>query len=196
MQEIGAIKQIQIQLSSLKQGQRPYRYYDPAPLRIVERMRLTAGGALAVEAGGQQLIDVHHADHPDSKNRQGANGLSIGFTSHYRAMRHRFGAHLTDGCAGENMLIETDQAWTVEALGETLVIECRDGRKLALDGLMVATPCVECSRFANLSAEQLSSDELRATLQFLDGGMRGFYMRLAQGQDDAEIRAGDRVFVR
>jgi hypothetical protein len=32
-------------------------------------------------------------------------------------------------------------------------------------------------------------------LQFLDGGMRGFYARLADGRDQAEIRAGDRVFV-
>jgi hypothetical protein len=195
MREIGAIKQTQIQLSSLKQGQRPHRYYDPAPLLVVERMRLTAGGALGLE-GDQQRIDVHHADHPDSKHRQGVNGLSIGFTNHYHAMRDHFGAHLTDGCAGENILIETDQLWTLEALGEALVIECRDGRRIALDGLVVAAPCVEFSRFANLSADPLSSDELRATLQFLDGGMRGFYLRLAEGQEDAEIRAGNRVFAR
>jgi hypothetical protein len=195
MREIGLIKQIQIQRSSLKQGQRPYRYYDPAPLLAVERLRLNAGGALGV-AGGEQLVDVHHADHPDSKNSGGLNGLSIGFTSHYRAMRERFGSHLADGCAGENMLIETDTIWTLEALGEELLIECRDGRRVALDGLMVAAPCVEFSRFANLSADPLSSDLLRATLQFLDGGVRGFYLRLAAAQADAEIRAGDRVFVR
>jgi hypothetical protein len=195
MREIGLIKQIQIQRSSLKQGQRPYRYYDPAPLLAVERLRLNAGGALGL-IGGELLVDVHHADHPDSKNRHGVNGLSIGFTSHYRAMRERFGGHLTEGCAGENMLIETDAAWTLDALGAELLIECRDGRRVALDGLMVAAPCVEFSRFANLSADPLSSDQLRETLQFLDGGVRGFYLRLAAAQADAEIRAGDRVFVR
>lgn len=195
MREIGAIKQIQIQRSSLKQGQRPYRYYDPAPLQPVERLRLSAGGALAV-AGDELLVDVHHADHPDSKNRAGVNGLSIGFTSHYRAMRERFGGHLNDGCAGENILIETDALWTLEALGEELVIECRDRRAVGLDGLVVAAPCVEFSRFANLSADPLSSDQLRETLQFLDGGLRGFYLRLARAEGDAEIRAGDRVFAR
>jgi hypothetical protein len=193
VREIGAIKQIQIQRSSLKQGQRPHRYYDPAPLLAVERLRLNAGGALGL-VGGEQLVDVHHADHPDSKHRQGVNGLSIGFTSHYRAMRERFGSHLADGCAGENMLIETDAAWTLDALGEELLIECRDGRKVALNGLIVAAPCVEFSRFANLGADPLSSDQLRETLQFLDGGVRGFYLRLAAGQGDAEVRAGDRVF--
>jgi hypothetical protein len=60
----------------------------------------------------------------------------------------------------------------------------------------VAAPCVEFSRFANLSADPLTSDQLRTTLQFLDGGMRGFYLRLAAAQAEAEIRAGDRVFVR
>jgi hypothetical protein len=196
MREIGAIKQSQIQRSSLKQGQRPYRYYDPAPLLPVERLRLNSGGALGIAGDGEQLVDVHHADHPDSKNRAGVNALSIGFTSHYRAMRERFGSHLADGCAGENMLIETDALWTLEALGQELVIECRDGRAVVLEGVIVAAPCVEFSRFANLSADPLSSDQLRATLQFLDGGVRGFYLRLGAAQGDAEIRAGDRFFAR
>ena len=81
MREIGSIKQLQIQRSSLKQGQRPHRYYDPAPLLVVERLLLAPGGAIGVGAGGALLIDVHHAGHADSKNRQGANGISIGFTS-------------------------------------------------------------------------------------------------------------------
>ena len=65
------------------------------------------------------------------------------------------------------------------------MIECADGQLVALDGLMTAAPCVEFSRFAHLSAEPLTSDQLRTTLQFLDGGMRGFYARLADGQRGA-----------
>jgi hypothetical protein len=151
MREIGLIKQLQIQRSPLKQGQRPLRYYDPAPLLVVERR-------------------------------------------HYRAMRDRFGAHLADGCAGENILIETDRGWTADLLGESLVIECAGGHTVALASLIVAAPCVEFSRFAYLSADPLTSDQLRSTLQFLDGGMRGFYARLADGQAEAEIRAGDQIF--
>ena len=66
---------------------------------------------------------------------------------------------------------------------------------VAVAGLITAAPCVEFSRFVHLSAEPLTSDQLRTTLQFLDGGMRGFYARLADGQPEAEIRAGDRVRV-
>ena len=194
MREIGTIKQLQIQRSSLKQGQRPRRYYDPAPLLVVARLRLAPGGAIGVGAAGEQWIDVHHAGHPESKNHQGVNGISIGFTSHYRALRDRFGAHLADGCAGENILVETDDRWTAEQLGDALVIECADGRMIVLESVIVAAPCVEFSHFAHLSADPLTSDELRSTLQYLDGGMRGFYARLADRQPDTEIRAGDRLF--
>ncbi|HJZ46707.1 MAG TPA: hypothetical protein VKE41_06060, partial [Roseiflexaceae bacterium] len=78
MREIGSIKQVQIQRSSLKQGQRPQRYYDPAPLLAVERLRLAPDGVVGLGPAGEQLIDVHHASHPDSKNRQGMNAISIG----------------------------------------------------------------------------------------------------------------------
>jgi hypothetical protein len=195
MREIGLIKHVQLQRSSLKQGQRPQRYYDPAPLLVVERLLLAPGGVSAVSMDGESIIDVHHAAHPETKNRLGTNGISLGFTSHYRAMRDRYGAHLPDGCAGENILVESDHVWSLDELGATLAIECADGQLVSLAGLMTAAPCVEFSRFAHLSAEPLTSDQLRTTLQFLDGGMRGFYARLADGQPEAEIRAGDRVFV-
>jgi hypothetical protein len=195
MREIGLIKHVQLQRSSLKQGQRPQRYYDPAPLLVVERLLLAPGGVSAVSAASEPIIDVHHADHPETKNRLGTNGISIGFTSHYGAMRDRYGAHLTDGCAGENILVESDHVWSLDQLGTALMIECADGQMVALAGLMTAAPCVEFSRFAHLSAEPLTSDQLRTTLQFLDDGIRGFYARLTDGQPDADIRAGDRVFV-
>src|SRR5258708_756899 len=114
MGEIGLIKHVQLQCSSLKQGQRPQRYYDPSPLRLVERLRLAPAGVSAVSADGIPIIDIHHADHPESKNSLGKNGISLGFTSHYRAMRDRYGAHLTDGCAGENILVESDQVWSID----------------------------------------------------------------------------------
>jgi hypothetical protein len=195
MREIGLIKHVQLQRSSLKQGERPQRYYDPAPLLVVERLRLDAGGVRATGADGVPIIDVHHASHPETKQRLGINGISIGFTGHYRAMRDRYGAHLPDGCAGENILIESDQIWSIDDLGAAVAIQSSDGQLVRLDGLTVAAPCVEFSRFAHLSDQPLTSDQLRTTLQFLDGGMRGFYARLADGQPAAEIRAGDRVFV-
>jgi hypothetical protein len=195
MREIGLIKHVQLQRSSLKQGQRPQRYYDPAPLLLVERLLLAPGGVSAVSAHGEPIIDVHHADHPETKNRLGTNGISIGFTSHYRAMRDRFGPHLTDGCAGENILIESDQVWSLDQLGAQLVIQTAGGALVSLTDLLVAAPCVEFSRFAAGQGERLPAEALKAALQFLDNGMRGFYARLVDGSGEAIVREGDRVFV-
>ena len=195
LREIGLIKHVQLQRSSLKQGQRPQRYYDPTPLLLVKRLRLAPGGVSAVGADGVSIIDIHHADHPETKNSLGKNGISIGFTSHYGAMRDRYGAHLTDGCAGENILVESELVWSLDDLGAAIVIERADGQRVTLDGVIVALPCVEFSRFTHLSADPLTAEQLRTTLQFLDGGMRGFYARLAAGQGDVEICAGDRVLI-
>ncbi|MEO7909434.1 MAG: hypothetical protein ABIV47_07260, partial [Roseiflexaceae bacterium] len=173
MREIGLIKLVQIQRSSLKQGQRPQRYYDPTPLLVVERLLLAPAGVSTVSAEGEPLIDVHHAGHPETKNSLGKNGVSFGFTGHYRAMRDRYGAHLPDGCAGENILVESDHVWSLDELGASLIIQRADGQIVKLDSLMTAAPCVEFSRFAHLGIEPLTSEQLRTTLQFLDGGMRG-----------------------
>jgi hypothetical protein len=194
MREIGLIKRVQLQRSSLKQGQRPQRYYDPASLLVVDHLLLASGGVSALSADGESIIDIHHAAHPETKNSLGKNSISIGFTSHYHAMCDRYGAHLHDGCAGENILVESDHVWSIEELGAGLVIQRADGPSVELAGLMTAAPCVEFSRFAHLSADPLTAEQLRTTLQFLDGGMRGFYARLADDLADAEIRAGDRVF--
>jgi hypothetical protein len=194
--EIGSVKLLQVQRSSLKAGERPHRYYDPAPLLAVDRLLLTAGGCVGMLAGGEQLVDVHHAEHPSSKHRQGLNGVSIGFTSHYHAMRERFGPHLTEGIAGENILIETVRDFALADLGEAVVILAAAGEHAFLGNLLVAEPCVEFSRFAHLSADPPAPKELRATLQFLGAGRRGFYARLAEGQGGALLQLGDRVFVR
>ena len=193
-QAIGTIKLVQIQRSSLKAGERPYSYYDPTPLLQVARLRLTPDGVAGLLTDGQAIVDVHNATHPNSKNSRGVNGISLGFTGHYQAMRNQFGDHLTDGCAGENILVEADRVIGLGDLGARLVIECADGGAVRLDNLVVAAPCVEFSRFAQGGDEALPAEALRATLQFLNDGMRGFYARLASSQADAVVQAGDRVY--
>jgi hypothetical protein len=194
MREIGRVKLVQVQRSSLKAGQRPHRYYDPAPLLEVDSLLLSPGGAIGIAAGGERTIDIHHAEHPQSKNHERLNDVSIGFTSHYRAMRERFGPHLTDGCAGENILVESEQAFTLNDLGEHLAIEATDGRLAVLARIMVAAPCVEFSQFAAGPGERLPAEVIKSTLQFLDRGMRGFYAGLMADTNEATVRAGDRVF--
>jgi hypothetical protein len=195
MREIGTVKLLQVQRASLKAGERPHRYYDPAPLVAVERLLIAAEGCVGVTATGEQILDVHNAGHPASKNRAGGNGISLGFTGHYGAMRTRFGSHLIDGIAGENILIAADRTFALSDLCGELVIVDAGGAQTVLCELLVAEPCVEFSRFAHLSADPITSDELRAALQFLSDGRRGFYVRLAAGHGAAEVRAGDRVFI-
>ncbi|HNP70789.1 MAG TPA: hypothetical protein PLO33_03845 [Kouleothrix sp.] len=192
MIEIGRVALAQIQRSSLKVGQKPFRYYDPAPLLAVPRLRLTPSGAVGI-SGDDELLDVHNRQHAATRN-QGPNSLSFGFTSHYAAMRDRFGQHLADGVAGENILIASERAFALADLGAALLIRGDDGREARLTDLIVAAPCVEFSQFACLADGPLTPEQLRAALQFLNDGVRGFYARLADGPG-AEVRPGDRVFV-
>ena len=106
MHEIGQIIRLQIQVDSLKSGERPYQIYSPANIRPVTTLRLTPQGVAGVQADGTTLLDAHHESHHARKNR-GDNGVSVNFTSHYGRIQERFGERLVMGCAGENILVET-----------------------------------------------------------------------------------------
>ncbi len=139
MHEIGQITLLQVQRSSLKVGRHLHKYYDPSPLLIVDRLLISAKGALGVTADGSQVIDLHHVDHPASHNQSGVNGLSVGFTSHYAAMRSRFGQHMVDGCAGENVLVAVERELRLADLRNGLAIQTQDtGQVVYLTSLMVA----------------------------------------------------------
>jgi hypothetical protein len=197
MQEIGKIKQVQVQRSSLKAGQKPHRYYDPTPLLIVKQLRLSARGVVGITADGSEIVDVHHADHPNSKNG-GDNSVSLGFTSHYQSIRESYGDHLWEGCAGENILVEAGQIFTLPELGSQVVILSQTtGQFIYLSDLLVAAPCVEFSQFAANSGMPLAGEQLKRALQFLDEGRRGFYATITgnSDQDGAIVQAGDKVFV-
>src|SRR5712692_5078569 len=107
MRELGRIVRLQIQRSSLKTGEKPQRVYDPSPLLSVDCLAVGPDGVLGHGGGGAWLVDVHHRAHPETKNEDGAHGVSLGFTSHYGAMHDRFGDRITIGCAGENIIVET-----------------------------------------------------------------------------------------
>lgn len=194
MREIGQISFIQVQRSSLKVERGTESYYDPAPLTAVEYLLLLPQGVIGVTADGNQVMDIHHEYHPNSHNHNGVNGVSIGFTAHYRAMRSMLGGHLVNGIAGENILAESNISHRLADLGERLAIQDQQtGRYIYLSGLRVATPCVEFSLFAANHGMPLPAKQLKEVLQFLDGGTRGFYARLEDLQDTATLRVGDKV---
>ena len=189
MRIIGTIARLQIQRGSLKTGEKPTRRYDPGPLLSVPKLNVTAEGALGAIEDDAWVVDVHHRAHPHTKNEDGLHGISLGFTSHYDAMREHFGARVIVGCAGENIIAETDGRFTYEDLAEGVAILAPDGKELVqLRVLQVAHPCRPFTGWA--LGKQVEPEELRKHLQFLDGGMRGFY---CVGEGTGTVSLGDAI---
>ena len=189
---LGKIIRLQIQPSALTLGERPNRYYDPAALLAVNELILTRNGAAARLPGGELVLDIHNAEHPQNLNDEGENDLSINFTSHYDAIRAKFGAsdRLFNGCGGENILIETGEPIPLETVRGGVAVRTQAGGIAWLRQVIVARPC---NPFTHYAARQTEPESIKAALQFLDNGRRGFYCGLEHGE--ATVRVGDAVFV-
>jgi len=189
MREIGTVVRLQVQRDSLKRGEKPRRVYDPAPLLTVPRLAVSADGVLGAGPEGAWIVDVHHRDHPHTKNEDGLHGVSLGFTSHYQAMRERFGPRVEDGCAGENILAETHGRLTLEDLRNGVGVMGPDGTAhVRLRVLQVAHPCRPFTGWA--AGGLVEADVLKSHLQFLDDGMRGYYL---QCEGSGIVELGQRV---
>ena len=197
MEMIGTVARLQIQRSSLKLGAAPHRWYDPSPLLSVPTLQLDADGVTGFPVDAGAVLDVHHRLHPATRNHNGVNGISVGFTGHYAAMQARFGQHVTAGVAGENILIETSRIVTPAELAHGLLIETADGTLAPLHNLLVAEPCVEFTRYALGHADRPPIAPVdRAVTEALDwlrGGMRGFYATYV-GSSPCQIHIGARVY--
>lgn len=190
MREIGRVRAVQIQRESLKVGQKPDRRYDPAPLLAADRLHVSPDGVIGLLADGGQIIDVHHAGHPASRNNE-VNPISVGFTGHYALMQAQFGPHMTPGIAGENILIEAEGRLSLADLGQRLAFENpASGEIIYLDMLMAAPPCAPFSQFALCQPTFVTPEQVKATLQFLSDGLRGFY---GVPSTAGHIQPGDRV---
>ncbi len=196
VREIGHVRFVQVQREPLKVGERLDRRYDPAPLLIVERLAITNDGILGFTSNGERVMDVHHVNHPQTRNRGRLNGLSIGFTSHYEALRNDYGSHVTAGCAGENVIIDADRAFALTDLsGGILIKNMETGQIASLEITAAIDPCAEFSRFINRKVSPLHGHKLKETLSALGGGRRGFLATLKAGLAEATVATGDRVFL-
>jgi hypothetical protein len=197
MRQIGTIKLLQIQTGKLKIGTRPQSYYDPKYLLAVARLLLTPEGAHGITQHEEKIIDIHHARHPESRNNVD-NPITIGFTIHYAKMRQEYGAHLTDGIAGENIIIETAEAFGWDDVVQGVAIQ-HNGTLHQFRLLKVAAPCFEFSHFAAgknaAHGDPLPGAELKTALQFLDGGTRGFHISPLNDHEPVSVATGDAVFV-
>ena len=170
---VGTVARLQLQRSPLKPGPRGMRVYDPAPLLEVHEVEVGPRGVV----GPEGVLDAHHADHPQSRNVRGVNGLSVLPRAHYGQLRSRFGPHVADGCAGESLLLDTDGPLTEADLAGTLLLETEEGEDLVLEEAMAAPPCIEFTRYLLGRAPGSPLDaEVQAAMGFLEDGRRGFYL--------------------
>jgi len=193
MRTIGTITRLQIQRGSLKRGEKPTRVYDPTPLLSVPALNVTPEGALGASPDGADawIVDVHHRAHPYTKNEDGLHGISLGFTAHYDAMRHHFGGTLEVGCAGENIIATSERRFGYDELAGGVAILAPDGsERVRLKVLQVAHPCRPFTGWA--LGKQVEPEELKKHLQFLDGGMRGFY---CVGEGTGTVSLGDHIAI-
>jgi len=191
MRTIGTVTRLQIQRGSLKTGEKPTRTYDPTPLLAVSELHVSPDGALGGSpgVGGMWVVDVHHRSHPVTKNEDGLHGISLGFTSHYDAMREHFGDKVVVGCAGENIIARSDRQFGYDDLAAGVAILSPDGKeRVRLKVLQVAHPCRPFTGWA--LGKTVEPEELKRHLQFLDGGMRGFY---CVGVGAGTVSLGDQV---
>jgi hypothetical protein len=184
---VGTVVRLQVQRSRLKPGPATTRVYDPSPLLEVEALQVTDRGCVGL-LGSDRFLDVHHADHPDSRNRGLANGLSMLPTTGYPALRQRYGPHLVTGVAGESVLVAVDGPWPVgDLLLET------DDQPLLLTDVVAAPPCVEFSRFCLGIEPGPVGDDVKQALLDLDGGARGYYARVT---GEGRVVLGARISAR
>lgn len=197
MELIGVVVRLQVQRSRLKPGPRGERVYDPSPLLAVQELEVGPRGVVGLVSGGE-VLDVHHADHPDTRNRRLRNGLSVLSRGQYARLRQTYGGHVVDGSAGESLLLDTEDALVPEDLAGPLALETEAGL-VELGEARVAAPCVEFSRWvlgglAGGTAGGLAGvladggaggpvgggvdEPVRAALADLDGGRRGFYLEV------------------
>lgn len=195
IRELGKVKLVQLQPSGLIIETPAGYYYDVSRRVEVDQLLITPRGIEASMPDGEHVLDIHHLDHPD-KAYDDDDLICIGFTSHYEAMRARFGEHMVDGAAGENIIIEFDNEVWPEDLGEQIAIEnAETGKLTVLDMVSFAAPCEEFSHFVAQSQDKrLPPEELKEILQFLNNGRRGFLLILGESQKTAMVQPADRVF--
>ena len=191
MQKIGTVAFVQIQRYSMKKRVNDDTQYDTTPLQKVDKLWLSDMGIMGI-ADDTVMVDVHNVHHPGSRYR-GDNKISFGFLPNYVAMRDKFGEHLVDGIAGENIMIDVDGELPSDILDKTWILEKADGTQLAFKAVIPAPPCREFSIFCAQTV--IAGAELKATLQFLGDGRRGYYAELAQADNTAYVHVGDTLYL-
>jgi hypothetical protein len=195
--DLGYVTRLQVAPQTPKRMEPDGEVYDPTPIRSMSSLLISARGVVGVDAAGCEWKDVHHADHPASRFR-GDNGVSIGFIAAYRELQRRFGSHLADGSAAENILLESPHSANPDMLNGTIVLhQERTGQQVELGPVLVAEPCLPFARFVAGPQSSSSVNDIRTTLQQLRHGMRGFYIQMNNlGESSLMVQCGDRLLLK
>lgn len=186
MQKIGTIQFVQVQRESLKTMDGETRIFYTEPLERVEKLSITPQGIVGLSSQGEEIIDVHSESHPRSRYR-GDNKISFGFLQNYDRMRKRFGKHIKDGYAAESIVIDASIDVSKLDLSRRFFIQHGD-IVIELKEVIPAPPCNEFSTYC-LEVPQCA-DDIKAALQFLMNGTRGYYADLAVA-GEYTVQAGD-----
>ncbi len=196
MQKIGTVKFVQIQREPLKLIQNPDigyddRIYRTEPIQQIEQLKLTEHGIIGIDKKEKELIDVHNENHPQSRYR-GGNKISFGFIQQYERMRYRFDEHIKDGYAGENIIIDAEIDILNLKTNRRFFFK-HDETLIELKNVIPAPPCRPFSIFC--AKEEVHGKNLKAALQFLDNGTRGYYAELVANESLCFVQAGDELLV-
>lgn len=184
------IVRLQVQTEPLKVGRAPLRTYDPSSIESVPRIEFGPDGVIGLADRLGSVIDVHHRDHPRSRDRRGLAGITFMGTGDYTRLQARYGPHLTEGIAGETILLDAPDGLAGLGLPVRVTLHGADGSVPAVD-VRVAEPCVEFSRFSLGQATSPGIDDLvKKALIDLDDGARG-YRAVAGGS--GRLALGDEV---
>ena len=116
------IVRLQVQRSPAKAGKAPLRFYDPSSLVSVGSIEAGPQGVTGVADDGEKIIDIHHQQHPKSRDRKGRAGILFMGTGDYAALRERYGDHVADGIAGETVLLDAPDGLAGQDLPDTVTI--------------------------------------------------------------------------
>ena len=71
------VVRLQVQTDRIKVGAAPLRRYEPAVLESVPQVEISPSGVVGLGRHGERLLDVHHRDHPRTRDPRGRAGLSV-----------------------------------------------------------------------------------------------------------------------
>jgi len=187
MHKIGDIVALQIQRDRIKiKGVG----YLPELIAPVEEASLYGGGMIG-HYDGSWAMDVHHPLHPTGKGNA-YRSVSFGFTSHYAAMRGRFGI-VPDFVGGENIIVDTEAMIALEDLTGGVVVRTA-AADIDFNEAIVLAPCREFTSHLLGLAEPADKEAIADDIAFLADGMRGFGAGVDGGPFTVSV--GDEMWVK